>query len=155
MVTRTIRLPANGVVTLFFTPLRIHYQGVRMSNRWLNVPCSLAVLVAILGAPAHGQAQSISESISKLSVTDIQRVLATPEARSNQTSQATARKHSVKRNAIVGALIGLAPGLTAGLLIYKYCNNEVVGGCSIGVPIGFAAAGAGIGAALGAAGTDR
>jgi hypothetical protein len=53
------------------------------------------------------------------------------------------------------AIIGLAPGLAAGIFIYKYCNNEVVGGCSVGVPIGLAAAGAGIGAALGAAGTDR
>jgi hypothetical protein len=126
-----------------------------MSNRWFNVPCGLGLLVAILVAPTHGQAQSISESVSKLSVTDIQRVLDTSEARSNQAGQAAARKHSVKRNALVGALIGVAAGLTAGVPIYKYCNNEVVGGCSIGVPIGFAAAGAGIGAALGAAGTDR
>jgi hypothetical protein len=107
------------------------------------------------GRTGPRQALSISQSISTLSVTDIQRVLDTPEARRNQTSQAAVRKHSVKRNAMVGALIGLAPSLTAGLVIYKYCNNEVVGGCSIGVPIGFAAAGAGIGAALGAAGTHR
>ena len=109
-----------------------------MSNRWFNVPCSLAVLVAILGAPAHGQAQSISESISKLSVTDIQRVLETPEARSNQTSQATARKHSVKRNAIVGALIGLAPASRPGCSFINTATTKwlaaAVSACRLGSP---------------------
>ena len=125
-----------------------------MSKRCFNVPCSVALVLAFLSAPAHGQAQTIRESVATLSVIDIERISGESHARGAQTSPTATRKHSVRRNAIVGALIGLAPGLAAGLFIYKYCNNEVVGGCSIGVPIGFAAAGAGIGAALGAAGTD-
>jgi hypothetical protein len=139
----------------FSSPLRINRQEADMRNKLFNLSCGIAVMVAMLGAPAHGQAQSIGESVTKLSVTDIQRMLDTSEARSNQTNQTAERTHSVRRNAIVGALIGLAPSLTAGLLIHRYCNNEVVGGCSIRIPIALAAAGAGIGAALGAAGTDR
>ena len=126
-----------------------------MSNRLFNVWCIIAVLLAVLGAPARGHSQSINQSVLNLSATDIQRMVGASQARNKQTSPTVDRKRSVRRNAFIGALIGLAPGLTAGLLIYKYCNNEVVGGCGVRVPIALAAAGAGIGAALGAAGTER
>ena len=121
----------------------------------MKSPCSVLLVLAVLNVPAHGQTQTLRESVSALSAGDVERMVDASHARRTQTSPAVKRKHSVRRNAIVGALIGLAPGLAAGVFIYKYCNNEVVGGCSMGVPIGFAAAGAGIGAALGAAGTDR
>jgi hypothetical protein len=117
--------------------------------------CTVVLALAVLSAPAHGQTQSLRESVAGLSAVDVGRMMDASHVRATQTSPAVKRKHSVRRNALVGALIGLAPGLAAGLFIYKYCNNEVVGGCSIRVPIGFAAAGAGIGAALGAAGTER
>lgn len=115
----------------------------------------IALIIAIVSVPTLSRAQTIRESVTAISVADIQRVVPSPHARRMQAHPTPNRKHSVRRNAIVGALIGLAPGLAAGLFIYKYCNNEVVGGCSVGVPIGLAATGAGIGAALGAAGTDR
>src|SRR5688572_6986877 len=100
----------------------------------------IALDIAIVNVPALSRAQTIRESVTEISAADIHRVVTSPYARQMQTQPTRNRTHFVRRNAIVGALIGLAPGLAAGLFIYKYCNNEVVGGCSVGVPIGLAAA---------------
>jgi ABC-type nitrate/sulfonate/bicarbonate transport system permease component len=115
-----------------------------------RIGCAIAI-VALLGLPASGQAQSIADSVSKLSNADIHRVLQQPASANHSQPigrQAGITFKSVAKGAATGAAIGLLSGLVAGAMINRYCHNE---GASCGhVVVKLSMTGLGLGAAIGA-----
>jgi len=116
-------------------------------NKLFHVLGGFAVTLATLAAPANCHAQSIRESVLKLSTADVEIILNNSQRpfqapNSYQTS-------TLRKRVMMGLVIGTAGGMVAGIPLYRYCSNEGGSGCGRAI-LYFGALGAGIGAAIGA-----
>jgi hypothetical protein len=106
------------------------------------------IVVGMLGLPAQAQAQSISESVEKLTAVDAQ-TLAFESAKQGGYRRgrhyARTGREIARRAAVFGTIVGLAAGIT----IARYCREE--GTSCPGSAMGGFAYGAGIGAVVGIA----
>jgi hypothetical protein len=106
------------------------------------------VVLAMLGVPVRAHAQSITESVSKMSPMDAQMIsegLAS-QSRYPRTRRRAASGRELAIRAAVGAVI---VGLAAGITIARYCREE--GNSCPGAAFKFGLYGAAIGAAVGVA----
>lgn len=116
-----------------------------MSKPLFQVACGIAVIAVLLAVPSRVQAQSITESVSKLSHAELQSIVNTSATQAGVTANRHAR--SLRRRAVIGVLIGTIGGLVAGYPLYRYCSNEAGNGCAR-IPLKFAALGAAVGTVI-------
>lgn len=116
-----------------------------MERAVLRVLAHVAALV-VLSLPVPSSAQSIAESVSKLSTSDVERILHEQPTPPNQTSQTAKRSGSKSNKAIGVAAIGALAGASVGALINPSCPAEHGSGSCLVLPAGLAVAGAVIGA---------
>jgi hypothetical protein len=117
-----------------------------MTHSFHLIWCAIGI-VAVLGRPTPSQAQTITDSIARLSDADIHQALNRATS-ANPGQWALSRSERVREGAKRGAIVGLIAGFIAGLKINSACRDE--GGACREVVIALSGLGAGIGAGIGA-----
>jgi hypothetical protein len=106
------------------------------------------VVVSMLGLPARAPAQSITESVAKMSPMDAQ-MISEGLALQGRYPRTRQRAASGRELAIRAAIFAAITGVTFGVVISRYCREE--GSSCPGAAFKYGVYGAAIGAAVGVA----
>jgi hypothetical protein len=119
---------------------------------WSKRTWCAIVITALLGLPASGWAQSLTDSAMKITNAELDRALQS-SALANQGQPSRRNSNGILKSVVTGAAkgaaIGFIAGLVAGAMVNRYCENENAS-CSH-VVAKVSVTGLGIGAAFGAA----